>query len=81
MFLIEKVILKDVQEQKNREILLGNFMDESETTEDEHTVLKTVTSDRQAKKKNSCKRTPFKRKPKTDNNLDSVKKIVVNIKK
>ena len=26
-------------------------MDESETTEDEHTVLKTVTSDRQAKKK------------------------------
>ena len=81
MFLIEKVILKDVQEQKNREILLGNFMDESETTEDEHTVLKTVTSDRQAKKKNCCKRTPFKRKPKTDNNLDSVKKIVVNIKK
>ena len=56
-------------------------MDESETTEDEHTVLKTVTSDRQAKKKNCCKRTPFKRKPKTDNNLDSVKKIVVNIKK
>ena len=51
VFLIEKVILKDVQEQKNREILLGNFMDESETTEDEHTVLKTVTSDRQAKKK------------------------------
>ena len=26
-------------------------MDEIETTEDEHTVLKTVTSDRQAKKK------------------------------
>ena len=37
---------KDVEEEKekDKEILQGDFMEESETTENEHVVLKTVTS-------------------------------------
>ena len=47
VFLIVKMILPKMfeeEKEKDKEILQGDFMKESETTENEHVVLKTVTS-------------------------------------
>ena len=74
---------KDIEEEeKDEEILQGDFMEESETAENEHAVPKTfisVTKDKQ--KKNFRKRRFFKGEPETDTDLKSMKKMVANIKK
>lgn len=57
-------------------------MEESETTENEHAILKTVTWVTKDKRKNNCRKRPsFKGEPKTDTDLEVMKELVVNIKK
>ena len=75
---------KDVEkeEEKDEEIPLGDFMEESETTENKRAIPKTLTSVTKDKQKNNCKKClPFKGKPKTDTDLEAMKEMVVSIKK
>ena len=67
---------------EDKEILQSDFMEESETTENKHAILKTETWVTKDERKNNCRKRPsFKGEPKTDTDLEVMEELVVNIKK